>query len=229
MAREYKATAVPLEANPDSFNKLAADFGLDTASVCFHDVLGFDDELLALIPQPVKAVVLLYPGFKNTMYREQQDVQGSVDRASLVHFRQLVMNQCGTMALLHCLANTPDLPLRDGPIKQLFANCKGIPMDDAAAKLDESDISALHTAAALIGQSETPPADIHPEGAFCGFVEQNGNLIELDGWTEQPRLHGPIEGSLIKSVIRVVKEIMTLRDGSCMFTLLALAPASAEP
>lgn len=216
--------SIPLEANPDSFNKLAAEFGLDTAAVCFHDVLGFDDDLLALVPQPIYACVLLYPGDKDTMYRKQK-VDGTVDRSSLVHFRQRVMNQCGTMALLHTLANTSGIPLQDGPIKQLFQKSVGLPMDEAAELLDAVDVSASHAAAALSGQSEAPPDDVHPEGAFSAFVAQNGQLIELDGWNDLPLLHGPITRNLIHSVIDVVKDIVEMKQ-IIRFTLLALAPTT---
>ncbi|KZV93732.1 cysteine proteinase [Exidia glandulosa HHB12029] len=141
------------------------------------------------------------------------------------------MNQCGTMALLHSLANTPNLPFRDGPIKTLFEECKGLPMDEAAEKLDIVDISAAHTAAALSGQSEarlsvpTPPDDVHPDGGFSAFVSQNGQLVELDGWNDAPLLHGPIQRDLIHSVLEVVKEIAESKQ-DIRFTVLALAPAT---
>ena len=95
-----KRMAVPLEANPDIFNPFALTHGLDTSQLCFHDLLGFDDELIALVPKPIRAIILLYPGVEKTMHRKQT-VQGTVDRQRLVHIRQRVGNVCGFMARLH--------------------------------------------------------------------------------------------------------------------------------
>jgi ubiquitin carboxyl-terminal hydrolase L3 len=98
MATITGRTEVPLEANPEIFNPLAQKLGLDTDRLCFHDVLGFDDELLALVPQPVRAVILLYPGVRQTTMHRKQKVEGTIDRTRLVHIRQRVGNVCGFMA-----------------------------------------------------------------------------------------------------------------------------------
>ena len=52
---------VPLESNPEVLNGFAQSLGLNTQMMTFHDVWGLDEELLAFIPQPVKALLFLYP------------------------------------------------------------------------------------------------------------------------------------------------------------------------
>lgn len=52
---------VPLEANPELFAAWSNTLGLDTSNNSFHDVFGFDDDLLAMVPQPVHALLFLFP------------------------------------------------------------------------------------------------------------------------------------------------------------------------
>lgn len=50
----------PMESNPDVMNLFIENLGV-SCNVKFHDVWGFDDELLQFIPQPVYALIFLYP------------------------------------------------------------------------------------------------------------------------------------------------------------------------
>lgn len=47
--------------------------GYDTNQYCFCDIFGFDEELVNMVPQPCKAVMLCYPISKSMDFRENLD------------------------------------------------------------------------------------------------------------------------------------------------------------
>jgi ubiquitin carboxyl-terminal hydrolase L3 len=52
---------VPLEASPDVFNAWARPLGLPPSPLSYQDLFSLDPEFLSFIPQPIAAVLLLFP------------------------------------------------------------------------------------------------------------------------------------------------------------------------
>jgi ubiquitin carboxyl-terminal hydrolase L3 len=97
---------IPLESNPEVFTELVHKLGLPE-SLCFQDVLSLDDaELLAFIPRPAYALVLVFPtedGFEKGFDEEKTKEGPGPD--DMVFFKQTINNACGLYAILHAACN----------------------------------------------------------------------------------------------------------------------------
>jgi ubiquitin carboxyl-terminal hydrolase L3 len=78
------------------------------------DMIGFDPELLAMIPRPCEALIFLFPiTEKYEAFREEEETHLKIREQNispnLMFYDQTIGNACGTMALLHSLANNDHL------------------------------------------------------------------------------------------------------------------------
>ena len=85
-----------------------------SSTLAFHDVYSLDDpSLLAFVPRPVHALLLVFPTSKT--YEAQRvaedsslpDYSGSGSGEEVLWFRQTIGNACGMMGLLHSACNGP--------------------------------------------------------------------------------------------------------------------------
>jgi len=102
---------LPLESNPAVFTELAHRLGL-SSSLAFHDVLSLDDaELLAFVPRPALALVLVFPAsraYQADLARKDKDTPEHTlcgDEEDAVWFKQTIHNACGLYGILHALSN----------------------------------------------------------------------------------------------------------------------------
>jgi ubiquitin carboxyl-terminal hydrolase L3 len=100
---------IPLESNPDVFTELIHSLGV-SKSLCFQDVLSLDDpDLLAFLPRPALALVLVFP--TTVAYRDrvsqifEAPSSGTEEEEDVVYFKQTINNACGLYALLHAVCN----------------------------------------------------------------------------------------------------------------------------
>jgi ubiquitin carboxyl-terminal hydrolase L3 len=104
----------PLESNPTLMNQYIATLGWDVTQYHMVDVFSTEDWALDMIPQPVLAVVLLYPLTKVQLQYEQQEKEQILQMKSNTHttsendvwfIKQRIGNACGTIGLLHSMMN----------------------------------------------------------------------------------------------------------------------------
>ncbi|KAJ3157563.1 Ubiquitin carboxyl-terminal hydrolase isozyme L3 [Geranomyces michiganensis] len=217
---------IPLEANPEVRNPQS-----------------LDDDLLAFIPRPVHAVVLLFPiTEKYEEFRRAEEAQiredGQVVSPHVFFVRQTIGNACGTIGLLHALVNNADeLKLGDGPLKDIIAQTKDLSPDDRAAVLETSDaLARVHEESSKEGQTAAPPRDSDVDLHFICFVQKEGRIYELDGRKPFPIDHGPATvgnstgakaGDVLADAVRVIKQFTARDPDNLNFTVIAFAPTQA--
>lgn len=217
---------LPLEANPEVMNAFAHALGL-SQSLAFHDVYGFDDDLLAIVPSPCVGVLLLFPLTPATESVRGVDAPSDASGANIWFSRQTVSNACGTMGVLHASLNAPaGATTADGHLERLRRACDGMDADGRAAVIEADDaLEAAHVGASNEGQSKVPrdedeEVDLH----FVALVESDGGVWELDGRKSAPVYHGPTSGAgLLRDAVPVIRKYMDAADGSIHFNAIALA------
>lgn len=173
---------VPLESNPEVFTKFARNLGL-SETWSFLDIYSLtDDDLLAFVPRPIKAIIMLFPlnkvleGLKNSDEIDSQD--------SPIWFKQTIKNACGLYALLHSLSNNTSM-LKEGSLLLDFLTSHR--KEDAKYAGDEStdnfliSINEIYNENSQSGETAAPSSEEDVDLHFITFVEKEGNIYELDG------------------------------------------------
>lgn len=94
------------ENNPDTMTALGRELGL-ASTLAWQDVFSLDEtELLALLPRPAHAILLVFPVSEaHNKARETDQEQSSNVESEIIWIKQTIGNACGLMGLLHSLIN----------------------------------------------------------------------------------------------------------------------------
>ncbi|XP_014237381.1 ubiquitin carboxyl-terminal hydrolase [Trichogramma pretiosum] len=220
---------VPLESNPDVMTKFMHTLGVPK-KWGLVDVYGLDPELLALVPKPVAAVILLYPISPNTeQYKaelEKKEIEKGTKNNNVYHLDQYVSNACGTVAIIHSIANKLDeIKLESGVLKEFLDETKDLDSKQRGEKLVKAQsISSTHEEFSQEGQTEPPSEDEKVIHHFLAFIEKDGSIYELDGRKPFPINHGKSSPeTFLEDAARVCKEYMAHEPGQVLFTVMAIA------
>ena len=221
---------VPLEANPDLFSTWCETLGLDTSKYAFYDVFGLDDELLAMVPQPVEAVLFLFP-LTPRIEAHRSGLQKKADEKSeLLWFPQTIGNACGTIGLLHAIANSAAAQAirPESVLAHLLARARSVPPAERANLLLQcEDLRSAHASTAAQGQTAAPTAEDDVDLHFVAFARSStGALVELDG-----RQDGPVErvpyierNELLSRTAHVIQQhYMAVDPDQVQFSIVALS------
>lgn len=176
-----------LESTPEAMSKLSEGLGVSRKDWAFVDVLGFENELLSMVPRPVRALMLLFPeaiiptlqkankkGSKQhtPVYEVAEENDRRLD--SVVYMHQVVDGACGTIAVIHALANNPEVTSSLSPscLLQTFVHAKYSWRERGRALALNTEINRLANDIAL------PPRPEEVEG----FVLICPETAFVSGW-----------------------------------------------
>uniref|UniRef100_A0ACD5Z0M3 Uncharacterized protein n=1 Tax=Avena sativa TaxID=4498 RepID=A0ACD5Z0M3_AVESA len=223
----------PLESSPDVFNQFMWSLGVPQGEAEFHDVYGLDADALAIVPQPVLAVVFCFPDPPENPTNPPEEVLATAtenkETSDDVYFIKQIEslgNACGTIALLHAVGNAYSESLLKNSCLDLFfkSTASMDPYERARVLEKDDDIARAHSLAASAGDTELP--DDVEEHYIC-FMALNGTLYELDGMKGAPIMHGSTSPeSLLQDAVDIIKAIMHKIPNSINFNIMVLSKKS---
>ncbi|KAF2442750.1 cysteine proteinase [Karstenula rhodostoma CBS 690.94] len=231
-----------LENNPEVMNHLAYSLGLDK-SLSFYDVYSLDDpELLAFIPRPALALLVIIPltpswhAARTAEDADKPDYAGKGEEEPVIWFKQLetIGHACGSIGLTHALLNseaskhiqpgsTLDQVRKDALPKAMMERAKVLEHSDAFVK--------AHADAAKLGDTVAPAFEVETGQHFVAFVKgRDGHLWELEGSRKGPLDRGALNededvlspAALEKGLGNLIR-IEAASGGDLRFSAIALA------
>uniref|UniRef100_A0A8B9D685 Ubiquitin carboxyl-terminal hydrolase n=1 Tax=Anser cygnoides TaxID=8845 RepID=A0A8B9D685_ANSCY len=193
----------PMEINPEMLNKVLARLGV-SPGWRFVDVLGFEEEALGAVPSPACALLLLFPLTEQHENFRKQQTEKIKDQeiSSKVYFlKQTVSNSCGTIGLIHAVANNKDkVKLDEGSALKKFLDETADLSPEERAKHFASNkaIQEVHNSVAQEGQCRVDDNSVNFH--FILFANVDGHLYELDGRMPFPVNHGTSSDDLLLKV-----------------------------
>jgi ubiquitin carboxyl-terminal hydrolase L3 len=211
-----------------------------SSSLEFHEVYSLDPDMLAIVPRPAHALLLVFPvsqtyeKFRHEEDKEKQQYEGSGDGEEVLWYKQTIGNACGLIGLLHSVSNGhAKSQIQPGSdLANLLMQAVPLQPNDRAVLLEETDaLEKAHQAAAVTGDTKAPDAQTDVDLHYVAFVksDKNGHLFELDGRRKGPLDRGELkaeEDVLSENALdRGVRAFMEREAGDPRFSLIALAQA----
>ncbi|XP_074085645.1 ubiquitin carboxyl-terminal hydrolase isozyme L1 isoform X2 [Macrotis lagotis] len=215
----------PMEINPEMLNKVLARLGVG-GDWQFVDVLGLEEDSLNSVPSPACALLLLFPltaQHENFRKKQIEELKGQEVSPKVYFMKQTVGNSCGTIGLIHAVANNQDkLNFDDGSVlKQFISETAKLSPEDRAKYFEKNEaIQAAHDAVAQEGQCRVnDEVNFH----FILFNNVDGHLYELDGRMPFPINHGSTsDDSVLKGAAEICRQFTEREEGEVRFSAVAL-------
>ena len=224
--------------------RLATKLGL-SPELQFYDIYSLDEpELLAHIPRPVLALLVIIPLTPAWDRNRKAEDAGKSDYAGfgpeepVIWFKQTIGNACGSIGLLHSAINGPaaDFVQPDSDLAAIRSRAIPLRMTERANMLYNSvPFELAHKSVEEAGDTlATSAATEHVGQHFVAFVKTEGKLWELEGDRKGPLERGSLadgEDVLSPQALEMgLKRIMRLESDAggedLRFSCIALARKS---
>jgi len=219
---------LPLESNPDVMTKFIHESGAKGAAFC--DIYGTDEGLLQMVPQPCYAVLLLFPSATQAEHKPAEAAriakEGQEVSSNLYYMDQTIGNACGTIAMMHAIANNTDkITLEDGSyLGKFIEETRGLTSAERGAMLEKNEeLTETHAESVKEGQTAAPTAEDRVDKHFIAFVQCDGHLYEMDGCKTAAINHGPTsDATFLSDAAKQCQQFIERGKGDVNFGMLAL-------
>ncbi|KAL1840709.1 hypothetical protein VTJ49DRAFT_204 [Mycothermus thermophilus] len=194
---------IPLEANPELLTSLLRSLGLSPA-LSMHDVYSLTDpSLLAFIPRPALALLLVFPvsaAYESHRLAEDASLEpytGKGPSEPVLWFPQTIRNACGLMGLLHAAGNgeARGFVEEGSDLERLIKAAEPLDPEGRARLLERDEtLASAHRAVAEKGDTAAPDARDDVDLHYVCFVKgRDGALWEMDGRRKGPLKRGELD------------------------------------
>ncbi|TNM85794.1 ubiquitin carboxyl-terminal hydrolase isozyme L1 [Takifugu rubripes] len=212
-----------MELNPEMLNLLMKSLGVNE-SWRFVDVVGLESEQLSAVPKPCCSLMLLFPLTQQHETFRKQQADKIAEDSGVYFLKQTASNSCGTIALLHAVANNKGkFAFASGSVLEKFLNETANMSPEDRAKHLENNKTIFDAHNEVASQGQCRPAADKVNFHFITFVNVNGQLYEFDGRVNGPVKHGSTsDESFIMDAAKVCHGFMEREQGEVRFSSVAL-------
>lgn len=230
---------IPLEANPQLMTDLVHKLGVSQA-LQLHDVYSLTDpDLLAFIPRPALALLLVFPvsaAYESHRMAEDtlaDEYTGKGEHEPVLWWKQTIRNACGLMGLLHAVGNGParNFIEKDSTLDKLVSKAVDMTPRERSQLLEKTpELATAHKEAASTGDTAAPDAQDDVDLHYVCFTKGNdGALWELDGRRKGPIRRGELQEDedvlSSKGLSLGALKFLEREGGDLRFSAVALAGA----
>mmetsp|Transcript_1929 Transcript_1929/g.2709 ORF Transcript_1929/g.2709 Transcript_1929/m.2709 type:complete len:241 (+) Transcript_1929:111-833(+) len=215
----------PLESNPQVFSDYLYKIGL-APSFAIGEVFGFDEELLAFLPQPIYGIIVAFERLNRSADVQKGATTSDIAKSIPFYMDQTgtLDNACGIIACLHAILNSDEtMILPDTVLSKFQQSTKTQTPAERCLSLESNvEFKTMHKTFAMKGQSQTVTSDQSKvKHHFVAFVMRDGKLVELDGTKQGPNVIGECTDVLRGSIAEIQKRLANgeISDQLSMMTL----------
>jgi ubiquitin carboxyl-terminal hydrolase L3 len=238
-AADDHSSVLPLESNPDTLNYFLSLLGWDVEQYHFVDVYSTSDEtLLNLVPRPVLGILLVMPSSTNTTTNIDTTSRTSTTPTNnrIWHTRQTVGGACGSLAVLHLIANLSEPYSYSSMIKRDTWLDRFLPSLSQETKVWDAELAQLHQTAACYRTNQTSHTHLvrgrRVGTCFVALVPSTNKdhgddsmvLVELDARKPGPLTHGTTSReTFLEDACQWIEQTVMKSQVDGKFAILALA------